>query len=302
MPNEIIKKESAVNLFGVDARAFNVVANTESGRILNQEIGASRYFTESGRKHRISVSLRFDDQCGNKREDFSITGSIDEFRNGSFREYSGGCIHGEIAKHFPELVHLIKWHLTSTDGPMHYLANTCYLAGDRDCGGRAAGEPSRFEHAIRFGNVPALHFPKDGFFKFLKANIGRAKEFQMREIQHKKEPNGYEYSPKYTIAGFCDEWYQCPFDSKEEAAAFIETIKKCTVEFLDIPVEFSKGKARELDAARRAAVWPDATDEQLSLPRAELEKLLSARLPWLLDQFKADMLACGFLWPETKGE
>lgn len=43
-------------------------------------------------------------------------------------EDSGGCIHDEVAKHFPELAHLIKWHLSSTDGPMHYVANTVYWA------------------------------------------------------------------------------------------------------------------------------------------------------------------------------
>ncbi len=57
-----------------------------------------------------------------------------------WREDSGGCIHGEIAKHFPELAPFIKWHLCSSDGPLHYVANTVYLAGDRDCWGLRRGE------------------------------------------------------------------------------------------------------------------------------------------------------------------
>lgn len=300
MPNEIIKQESAVNIFGYAARAFGVVANTENGRILNQKIITSKGFAEDGTTYRITATLRFDDECHNGHETFSITGNINEYRGGRFREYSCGCIHEDISKHFPELSHLIKWHLVSTDGPMHYLANTTYHASNRDCNGRAAGEPSQFSHAVRFGNVPALHFPKDGFFKFLRANIGRAKEFQMQEIQHKKDNGGHDFDPKYSIVGFCSEWYQCPFDSKEEAAAFIESLKKCTVEFLDIPTAFSKGKEREFAHARSTAVWPEATDEQLSLPKEELTELLTARLPGLLENFKADMLACGFVWP--KGE
>ena len=40
MTNEIIKPESAIICLGVDARAFSVVANTKTGRILNQKIGA----------------------------------------------------------------------------------------------------------------------------------------------------------------------------------------------------------------------------------------------------------------------
>jgi hypothetical protein len=37
-------------------------------------------------------------------------------------------MHEELAVVFPELAHLTKWHLVSTDGPMHYIANTTYHA------------------------------------------------------------------------------------------------------------------------------------------------------------------------------
>jgi hypothetical protein len=76
------------------------------------------------------VELRFDDECRNGHESFAITATIDEQINGRFRDYMGGCCHDEIVAHFPELAHLIKWHLTSTDGPMHYLANTLYHADE----------------------------------------------------------------------------------------------------------------------------------------------------------------------------
>lgn len=38
-------------------------------------------------------------------------------------------IHDDIAKHFPELAPLLRWHLCSTDSPMHYVANALYWAG-----------------------------------------------------------------------------------------------------------------------------------------------------------------------------
>ena len=38
MPNEIVRPEAQVTVFGVQARAHNVVQNTETRRILNQEI------------------------------------------------------------------------------------------------------------------------------------------------------------------------------------------------------------------------------------------------------------------------
>lgn len=124
--NKIIKQESAINLFGVDARQFAFVADDTTGRILNQKIKASRSYTEAGNRYRITVCLRFDDECRNGHETFAITADISD--NG--REYMGGCCHDEIALRFPELAHLIKWHLVSTDGPMHYLANTMYYADE----------------------------------------------------------------------------------------------------------------------------------------------------------------------------
>ena len=55
-----------------------------------------------------------------------------------------------------------------------------------------------------------------------------------------------------------------------------------------------KGKERDFAAARAAALWPEATDEQLSLPEHALHALLVERLPRLLQQFRADMTALGF--------
>lgn len=72
-----------------------------------------------GEDDKAAVVLRFDDRCGNGHNTFTIT--IDA------RNY-GGCMHDEIREHFPEYAHLIKWHLVSTDGPMHYIANTVYHA------------------------------------------------------------------------------------------------------------------------------------------------------------------------------
>jgi hypothetical protein len=93
-------------------------------------------YTENGHTYRITVTARYDDQCGNGHNSFGITADI---REGG-REYMGGCRHDEVAKHFPELAPFIKWHLTSSDGPMHYGANVAYHAGDRDCWGLRKGE------------------------------------------------------------------------------------------------------------------------------------------------------------------
>lgn len=92
----------------------------------------------------VVATVRHDDQCGNGHNTFSITGEIYD-DSGSIRDgvlthaktnrilgmTSCGCVHDDIAKYIPELAQFIKWHLTSTDGPMHYIANTVYHVQER---------------------------------------------------------------------------------------------------------------------------------------------------------------------------
>lgn len=65
---------------------------------------------------------------------------------------------------------------------------------------------------------------------------------------------------------------------------------------MTIVTGYSEGKERDLDAARSCANWPDATDEQLMLPKDELETLLLERLPAMMEKFRADLKAAGFYW------
>lgn len=84
-----------------------------------------------GEKVDIIAEVRHDDSCGNGRNSFAITGSIYKAGRRAGSAYiAGGCIHDEIAKYFPELESLLKWHLCSTDEPMYYVANTLYWAKD----------------------------------------------------------------------------------------------------------------------------------------------------------------------------
>lgn len=207
--NAITKQERAIGVFGVPARAFNVVTASD-GRILNQTIKASR---QIGKHERLVVNLRFDDECNNGHETFAITADLYDSRQKRDRGIVAcGCLHDDIAKHFPEFARLIPWHLTSTDGPIHYLENTMYWLGFR---GWTDGKPS---------------------------------------------------SPP------------------------------------------------KLDYARKTAVWPDMPESMLA-PKlgdtlgykaaqrdkgAPVEAALMARLPALLERFKADMLAVGFDWPAAR--
>jgi len=43
-------------------------------------------------------------------------------------------------------------------------------------------------------------------------------------------------------------------------------------------------------------VWPEATDEELSVSKEELTKALKKRLPKLMKEFRRDMEELGFIY------
>jgi hypothetical protein len=90
-----------------------------------------KVYVENDREYVLIAKVRYDDECGNGHNTFAITGEIWRAEQGQpiGRDCeSCGCIHEDIAKRLPELAPYIKWHLTSSDGPMHYIANTVYHA------------------------------------------------------------------------------------------------------------------------------------------------------------------------------
>lgn len=136
----ILRNEFAGSAMGVEGRFYNVVtwpAGDErwSGKIANQTFKASRPLLEDP-NGTLTVEVRFDDNCKNGHETFAITADQKSRKFG----YAFGCLHEAIAEVFPELAPLIPFHLCSTDGPMYYIANTVFHAGDRDCWGLRAGE------------------------------------------------------------------------------------------------------------------------------------------------------------------
>jgi hypothetical protein len=296
--NTIHTPEHEHTMFGVTGRMHNRVLDTTTGVFRNQKFIATKY--GNGEAALFTVEVRFDDECNNGHQSFSITGHVGNM---------GGCIHEEIAKHFPELAHLIKWHLVSTDGPMHYVANTTYHASNRDHNGKLKGEPWAWSKGIRFGNSPVTVKVNDAFYMWLVAadefNSKAAKSnpayirFEPVAVPHKKrDGDTYKYADKYTFKGYDVEWAYCPFDTAKEAEEFSSALILSHF-FVKTPTLFSEGKERNLDHARSSAVWPEATDEQLCLPKEELTALLKARLPALLKAFRDDMEAAGFLWEQT---
>jgi len=151
---------------------------------------------------------------------------------------------------------------------------------------------------LQFGDFPMQFKLRGGFIKWLrnKQQKGGAHAFErvkIRAIEHENRPGEmYEFKANWTFDNFAGKWHECPFDTLQEAEEFLAACKKYPLVFVETPDAWGEGKARELDAARYAAIWPEATDEELTAPG--LEDRLKARLPGLLAEFKKAVEYFGF--------
>jgi len=249
-----------------------------------------------GKNGRIIAEVRHDDSCGNGHNSFAITGTIYSSESSTADRYfeTGGCIHDEITKHFPELAPFIKWHLSSTDGPMHYVANTLYHSRDRTHRGVEIGAPVAFTECLKFEGIPFTYEEKEkGFFNYVKNGCF---DTEVIRIDHPKNPA--LYSANYTLGNFeherpspSGEWYDCLFKSEREALEWLEMLQTFKVEFVQIPTKWCEEVEPNLEGARRSAVWPEATLEQL-----QNKELLEARLPQLMEDFKKDVESLGLIY------
>lgn len=292
-------------LLGVPGRMYTIHApQLVHGRMVHRSqkwASLPRPIEGYGAGGKITVNICFDDECKNGHQSFSITAGVyttASRRLGDVQAF--GCLHEDIAAVFPELEPLIKWHLFDTDGPMHYVANTVYHASNRH-NGKLKGEVLRSETRVIFEGSPITHGFSQSFLEFTRT---KAKgEFIVEEVHH--EDHGvkgrYQFDPYYTFKGYtvkgaAPKWHECPFKCLRSATEYAAAFNGLPHSYVDVPVEYSPGKERDLAAARNTACWPDATDEQLMLEEPELTALLRARLPGLIAEFRAMTEQCGFLW------
>lgn len=260
-----------------------------------------------GNKRTMVINVRFDDEFRNGHNTFAITGEIKETSQG------GGCwgmIHEQIGVYFPQFAPFFKWHGTSTDGPLHYYANATYLAGDRDCSGYAKGEPCSWDLELYFEDFPIGTEISKGFALWLEGH--RQGTFHAAEVPYvKTKDREYDFGPHYTLKcnfngaqeydQFTADWTYAKYRTEQRAKEVAQALNTYQWEVKRVPSAFSKGKVRELDLARSAAVWPEATDEQLCLPKEQLLELLEARLPALLVEFREAIETLGLSWaPDPK--
>lgn len=203
-------------------------------------------YQENGETFKISATVRHDDRCNNGHNTFSITGEIyRKSKSGRWLEDSFGCIHEKISVHFPELAPLIRWHLTSTDGPMHYAANALYLASTKDCWGLERGEKRQIKNGKT--GLPAWH---------LVAIDSDGSEVELYALN--KSLDALD-AP------------ECPYR--------LEYRPWCRI---------GEGKESDLEGARRAAIWPEATLEDFT------KEKLEARLPALMREFRSAVESLNF--------
>jgi hypothetical protein len=188
----------------------------------------TRVYTENGTIYTITATVRYDDQCNNGHNTFGITGEI----RGPRGVECCGCLHEDIAKRFPELAPLIKWHLCSSDGPLHYVANTVY---------HAESHPAN------------------------KCWIS------CKDVSHPLKLSGTRYMELSKANEIAAKYPNC-----------------------EIKIDEKTEKIANFIAARSTAIWPEATDEQLSASEEELTAALNARLPGLLAEFREAVESFGF--------
>jgi hypothetical protein len=79
----------------------------------------------------------------------------------------------------------------------------------------------------------------------------------------------------------------------------IKAVGACDTPGYSVEWDMKTIKVRNLDHARLTAIWPEATDEELSVPGEELKAVLLARLPALMERFKKCIESLGFTYTET---
>jgi len=187
----------------------------------------------------------------------------DKHGKGQWVDDGGGCDHDAITANFPHLAKYVKWHLVNVgSGPMHYLANTLYHAGDCDYNGLRAGEKRQIVNG-------RTKLPR---WELVAVNA--------EGVKISSTPTGDKYRESETVPLFILE-HNADGENAPEVAPRLEWRPLYRI---------GEGKDRDLEAARRTAVWPNASDEELSLPREELKAKLIARLTALMAEFEADML------------
>lgn len=258
--------------------------------------------SENGQHITGYCELQYNDHCENGHNTFTLTGSFWEKDRPKIDKYvfAMGSCHDTIltlAKNtelFDFLKKAVKFHCVTADGPLHYIGNTMYHASDKDYNGYRKGEACAWKECIVFENFPFHMSGKIMNFKtFLQTNSMEA--LDIKAVPHKKDTN-YNYPDNYCFSQMEEEtalkWHDCPFDSLRAAEEWKEALQNHAWKIVKVPSRFSEGKERDIETARRCAIWPDATLEQL-----ESREALEAHKIEIMEEFHDFIVNdCGFIY------
>ena len=114
---------------------------------------------------------------------------------------------------------------------------------------------------------------------------------EILEVSHSKDPKTYSANHTFSNYHESNDWYKAPFRTKNEASEFLEALQTLKFEIVKIPTKWNQAVEPNLEAARSCAKWEDATLEQL-----RSEEALMERLPKLMQEFRKDIEALGFVY------
>ena len=247
----------------------------------------------------IAVTIRYDDECNNGHNSFSITGTTYTSATNLVTDnvITWGSIHEEIVKYFPELQKYIKWHSFNSNGPLYYTANTLYHSRDREDMSLPLGVPLYtdrcFNYYLSVDNFPVT-FETGKILGWLKGLTAQEiQELEIIEIPYagKNNPTARPYAPGYSFTGYNCSWGDAPFTEMYKAVEFLEMLKSTNWEIKKRYTSFNTTITPNLSAARASAIWPGATLEELQ----DETKLLN-RLPGLIAKFKSDIEELGLVF------
>lgn len=180
-------------------------------------------FTHVRGEEKTVIKISLDDECGNGREDFSITADIYERRgHGAWVEVGGGCCHDHILKIKPGLAPFVALHLSDFRGiPMHAAPNAFWwffgwmggLGRESHPGnGSSAKTPGECREIFQ-GHVRATDAEMDTF-----ANCGAMSEVELQAvIEDLNIPGRWRQEAEAAISKL-EEWCGVRFETASTKA------------------------------------------------------------------------------------
>lgn len=232
--------------------------------------------------HRLVLTVRWG--LDNRRHQLLLDVSVAEPLGGGWKPpISEGPARRLVEKFWPEHVHALSYHGCSLTGPLHYIESTVFLAGARDCHGWVAGE-----HRVhRETGLPLWIVSSKGIHQVV-ASLEQPEPLVLNyEPQRVKKamtwgPNkGIPVGEKQR-----DEKGNHLWDIPERAFPTVRSIEQPKPLVYEFKPYLGVGKEREFDSARAHAIWPDATNKELSVDAETLKQALNARLPKVLTELK----------------